>query len=136
VCTEALQDHTLGTRDRAATLANRCAIFVNMKAFERAVEDCNRSIALVPTAGVTYVNRGAARLGQKRYQEALDDVDKGLALHTTQAAKAWYNRGQAHEGLNDLTAAAEDYRRALAIRPDWDLPKDRLAVVLSNMTVK
>jgi tetratricopeptide (TPR) repeat protein len=135
-CTEALEDRTLGTRDRAATLANRSVIFVNMKSFDMAVADCNRSLALVPDAGATFVNRGAARLGQGRYADALADIDRGLALHTAQPAKAWYNRGRAHEGLNDFAAAAEDYRHALLLLPDWTLPKERLAIVQANLTVK
>lgn len=135
-CNEALEDRSLGTRDRAATLSNRSVIFVNRKVFDRAVEDCNRSIALVPDNGATFVNRGAARLGQGRYADALADIDRGLALHTTQPAKAWYNRGRAHEGLGDFAAAAEDYRKALESRPDWVLPKERLAIVQGNMTVK
>jgi Tfp pilus assembly protein PilF len=40
---------------------------------------------------------------------------------------AHFNRAIAYEALGDLRAAYEDYKAALAIKPDWALPQRELA---------
>ena len=74
----------------------------------------------------TYVNRGGALVGQKRYMEALLEIDKGLALGPEEPEKAYYNRALANEGLDDIKAAYFDYRRAVELAPEWDIPKREL----------
>lgn len=132
ICTTALENFALKGVDRVATFANRAVILVNRKAYVWAAADCDKAIAIDPKNGAAYVNRGAARLGQKRYPEALADIDQGLAFGPPNPARAWFNRGMAHEGLNDPRAAAADYQKALALRPDWPLAKERLDVAESN----
>jgi tetratricopeptide (TPR) repeat protein len=133
ICTTALDDLSLKGQDRAATFANRAVILVNRKAFVWAAADCDKAIAIDPTNAAAYVNRGAARLGQKRYQDALADIDRGLTLGPPNPSRAWFNRGMAHEGLNDPAAAVADYRKALSLRPDWPLALERLKVAQANV---
>ena len=65
-------------------------------------------------------------VGQKRYMEALLDIDKGLALNPEEPEKAYYNRGLANEGLDDVKAAYFDYLRALELAPQWEIPQREL----------
>ncbi len=55
------------------------------------------------------------------------EIDRGLALDPDQPEKAYFNRAVAKERLNDLKGAYFDYRRALELKPDWDMPKVELA---------
>ena len=125
-CSLALDQEALSPRDRASTYVNRGVIRLRMGDYDGAVSDFDRAIGFGHVLGEAYVNRGAARLGQGRYAEAVADLDKGLSLGASEPAKAWYDKGLAHEGLGDVKAAYFDYQKASALRPDWQLPKDEL----------
>jgi tetratricopeptide (TPR) repeat protein len=127
VCTLSLDREPLSRKDRAATLVNRSVIQLNRREYDAAVRDLNEAIKLEPTLAEAFVNRGAARLGQKRYEEALADLDHGLDLGAPEPAKAWYDKGLAHEDLGDLQAAFTDYKRASELAPAWDLPRKDMA---------
>lgn len=132
VCSHALSDDPLSPHDRAATYVNRGVILVARRQFDAAIADFDRSIKILPRNGEAFVDRGAAELGQKRYAEALKDLDHGLELGAPEPEKAWYDKGVAHEALGDVKSAYLDYKKALELKPDWDLPKKEL----SRFTVK
>ena len=121
----ALAAISLGGQTQAATtvLGNGLAGICSQAA--KAGED-NQPALEVCDMGEAYVNRGGALVGQKRYMEALLEIDKGLALGPEEPEKAYYNRALANEGLDDITAAYFDYRRAVELAPEWDIPKREL----------
>jgi tetratricopeptide (TPR) repeat protein len=125
-CSQALDQEALSPRDRASTYVNRGVIRLRRADYEGAVSDFDRAIGFGQALGEAYVNRGAARLGQRRYAEAIADLDKGLSMGASEPAKAWYDKGLAHEGLGDEKSAYFDYQKAIELRPDWQLPKDEL----------
>jgi len=126
-CARALDDEPLTPKDRASTHINRGGILVNRKAYAEAMADFDAALKLNPGSGEAYLNRGAARLGLKQWHEALADLDHSLEAGSSQPEKAWFNKGIAHEALGDLKAAYEDYGKAQALKPGWDLPKQELA---------
>jgi tetratricopeptide (TPR) repeat protein len=126
VCTLAIETESMNRRDRAGTYVNRGVIRMRRQEYAAAQTDFNTAIRLKPDMGEAYVNRGGALVGQKRYMEALLDIDKGLALGPEEPEKAYYNRGLANEGLDDIKAAYFDYLRALELKPDWDIPRREL----------
>ena len=126
LCTQAIDQESLTKKDLAATLVNRSVILLGRREYDAAVRDLDRAISLRPEFAEAFVNRGAARLGLKQYRDALTDLDRGLALGAPEPAKAWYDKGLAHEDLGDLQAAFNDYTKASELRPDWQLPKDEL----------
>ena len=126
ICSMALESEPLSGRERAGTYINRGVIKLRLKAFESAKQDFDMAIRADKTLGEAYVNRGAALIALKRYPEGLADIDKGIALGSEEPEKAWYNRGLAHEKLDDMKSAYFDYRKALELKPDWDMPQKEL----------
>jgi len=126
VCTLAIETESMSRRDRAGTYVNRGVIFMRRKDYDDARRDFDIAIRLQPEMGEAYVNRGGALVGEKRYVDALLDIDHGLSLETEEPEKAYYNRGLANEGLDDVKSAYFDYMRALELAPDWEIPKREL----------
>jgi tetratricopeptide (TPR) repeat protein len=126
ICTLALETESMNRRDRAGTFVNRGVLKMRRQDYREARGDFETAARLQPTMGEAFVNRGAALVGEKRYLEALLDIDRGLALAPEEPEKAYYNRGLANEGLDDLKAAYFDYLRAVELKPEWDIPKREL----------
>ena len=68
-------------QDRASALANLCAGFAALKKYQRALEYCDQSIALVADNWRTWQNRAAANLGLGKVEESLRDVQRGLQIN-------------------------------------------------------
>lgn len=126
-CTQALETELLDTRDRAGTYVNRGILKLRRKEFDSAQFDFNRAVETMPGLGEAYVNRGAAAVGARRYADGLADLNKALQLGVEEPEKAYYNRALAFEGLDDLKAAYFDYKKALELKPDWDMPQKELS---------
>ncbi len=71
----------ISQQDRASALANLCAGFVALKLYQRALEHCDQSIALVNDNWRTWQNRAAAHLGLGKIEESLHDIQRGLQLN-------------------------------------------------------
>ena len=127
VCTTALETELLNLRDRAGTYVNRGILKLRRREFASAQYDFNRAIETKPDLAEAYVNRGAAAVGAHRYADGLADLNKALDLGVEEPEKAYYNRALAFEGLEDLKAAYFDYRKAVELKPDWDMPQKELA---------
>lgn len=126
VCNIALETESMRKRDRAGTYVNRGVIKMRRQQYASARQDFDRAVRLQPDMGEAYVNRGGALVGEKRYMEALLEIDRGLALGPEEPEKAYYNRGLANEGLADLKAAYFDYKRAMELKPEWEIPQREL----------
>jgi tetratricopeptide (TPR) repeat protein len=124
-CTGALISG-LSVRDRAATLINRGIIHMNRGGHDRALADFDHAIELQPNLAEGHVNRGAALLAQDNYSAAITAINRGLELNPMEPARAYYNRGVAHEELGQLRAAYNDYRRAADMAPTWAPPRTEL----------
>lgn len=127
VCTYALDVELLSRRDRAGTYVNRGVLRMRRAEYPAALADFDVAVRLDPDLGAAHVNRGAALIGLGRHADSLAPLDRGLELGVDEAAKAFYNRALAHEGLGDLKAAYLDYQRALQLDPAWSEPARELA---------
>lgn len=127
ICDIALSSFDLDLTDRAATLVNRGVIRLKRREPAQALADFDRAIAWRPTLGEAHVNRGAALILSGDLQGAVASIDRGLELGAEDAHEAYFNRGIAHERLDNLPAAYRDYRRAAELKPDWPLPQAELA---------
>jgi tetratricopeptide (TPR) repeat protein len=67
-------------QDRASALANLCAGFAALKQYQRALEHCDQSIALVSDNWRTWQNRAAANLGLGKINPDSDSLQKTLAI--------------------------------------------------------
>ena len=80
-------------QDRASALANLCAGFAALKQYQRALEHCDQSIALVDDNWRTWQNRAAANLGLGK--------DRGVAARHSARAAAQPGFGFAAEVARD-----------------------------------
>ena len=71
----------ISQQDRASALANLCAGFAALKQYQRALEHCDQSIALVNDNWRTWQNRAAANVGLGKIEESLRDIQRGLQLN-------------------------------------------------------
>jgi len=126
-CDLALSTESLSLHDLAGTHVNRGVLLLARSKFLGAKRDFDAAIKIMPDLGEAYTDRGAASLGLQHYAEAVADIDHGLTLNPGEPEKAYYNRGLAHEGLDDLKSAYLDYTRAAELKPDWDAPKKELS---------
>jgi len=85
--------------DRAAAYANLCAGYTALKKYERALENCNQSVAIYDGNWRAWQNRAAANLGLGRVEESLRDIQRGLQLNPDSDA------------LQKTLAIARDYEK-------------------------
>ena len=116
-CNTALSDPLM--TNRATLLLDRGVVFARMGDKDGALRDYNAAIALSPQLGEAYVSRAALFIDLKRYDEARSDVATGISLGASDMYAAYYNRGVIAEETGNPQAAYADYKRALAIKPDF-----------------
>ena len=126
LCTEAIGQSMLDSRDLAGTYINRGVMWMIRRDYAAARTDFQHAIEIDPALGEAWVNRGAVAIIDKDFRDGIDDISKGLTLGTEEPAKAYYNRGVAYEGIDDEKSAYLDYQQALVLQPGWDLPKQEL----------
>jgi len=81
-----------------------------------ALADLNRSLALNPKQGKTWLNKGAVFSSIGQDDSALVCFDRALQIEPDLYA-AWSDRGGIRARKGDLTGAVEDLSRAIAINP-------------------
>eukprot|EP01117_Protostelium_nocturnum_P013778 TRINITY_DN5182_c0_g1_i1.p1 TRINITY_DN5182_c0_g1~~TRINITY_DN5182_c0_g1_i1.p1 ORF type:complete len:449 (-),score=151.58 TRINITY_DN5182_c0_g1_i1:30-1376(-) len=64
----------------ALSYANRALVYLKLKEWEKAEEDCNDAIIIDNKYAKAFARRGTARLSMKRYYEAIDDFQEVLTL--------------------------------------------------------
>jgi len=116
-CNTALKDPAM--IHRAALLLDRGVVQVRLGNNEAALKDYNGAIALDAGLGDAYVSRAGVLVDLKRYDEARADISQGLALGARNLHVAYYTSGLIAEESGDLTSAYQDYKQALALKPDF-----------------
>jgi tetratricopeptide (TPR) repeat protein len=74
-------DDAASSGERAAGYANLCAAYIAVKQYERALENCDRSIAIADTNWRAWQNRAAANLELGRFDDSMRDIERGLAIN-------------------------------------------------------
>lgn len=126
VCTRAIQSRTLNKRNLVATHINRGIMRMRMNNFDQSLEDYAVAKELSPDFGAVYLNEGAALVSMGRHDDAIDALNRAIELETQDVFAAYYNRALANEILGNDSKAYFDYRKALELRPGWDLPTRQL----------
>lgn len=109
-------------------------VFYNLRAFwlegqgndKAALYDLERACELAPNDPGIQNALGLQLAKQERLPEALVAFEAAIAAHP-QFAQAHFNKGCAHESLNDHDAAEESFSRALELKLDYAEPLARLA---------
>ena len=89
----------LTREDRAAAYANLCAGYTALRKYERALENCDQSVAIFDGNWRAWQNRAAANLGLGRIEESMRDIQRGLQLNPDA------------EALHKTLAIARDYEK-------------------------
>lgn len=126
VCDMALLESALSTRDRAATMINLGILRSQNDDPHGAFASYNQGLALDASLGEGYVDRGATEIVLKDYQAAIADISKGLALNANRPEIAYYDRALANEAIGNIRDAYLDYKKAVEIRPDFELANEQL----------
>jgi len=127
ICNVALETEALGRSDAAKTHVNRAVIHLRRKDLVKSQYDLRLAEQLMPTLPEVFINRAAVLIYQQRFDEALREINHGISLDPSEPEKAYYNRAVVRERLADFPGAYSDYRRALALAPDWEAPKKMIA---------
>jgi tetratricopeptide (TPR) repeat protein len=97
------------------------------------MRDYEAARELHPEFGAIYVNRGNIFFVRGTYDSAIVEYTRALDAEMSDYQVAHLNRGMAHESLGHYPDAEADYRRALALAPNWPLAETKLARVLGKM---
>lgn len=112
----------------AAALNNRCLTrAVIGRAFDAAMADCDRALALVPDRAEVRDTRGFLYLRMARFAEAIADYDAALAINPRHA-RCLHGRGYAKARMGDRAGGEADMAAARAIDPDIARQYERLGV--------
>lgn len=121
VCTRALEDEALSTKDRAATFVNRGIISVRERDASAALSDFNAALGLNPGLSAGFLNRSGAYLLQGRWLEARIDADTAIGIGLNEDTWAGYfNKGIALEQMGQINEAYAAFQQSARFAPDRD----------------
>ena len=132
-CNRALEYGVLSQRNRMATYVNRGIVYAGMEKYNKAMKDYSTAINMAPETSEAYVNRGNLYFLGALYGRAVTEYTVALDTGLKKEHVAYYNRGMAYEYLKEYGSAEADYRRAIALLPDWTDPHVKLERVLAKV---
>ncbi|MCF6329434.1 MAG: tetratricopeptide repeat protein [Henriciella sp.] len=126
-CTRALREEAMTRDNLAATYVNRGVLRMRNGRYDSALADYAKAIDLKPQLGAAYLNEGAARIYKKDFASAIAPLDRAIALKSDDIFAAYYNRAIARENIGDVPGAYDDFRKALELKPGWELVESQLS---------
>ncbi|MBD3879512.1 MAG: tetratricopeptide repeat protein [Quinella sp. 1Q5] len=111
-----LYDELLNFGGNASVYNNRGNAYLDLKQYERAIQDYDKAIQLNPNHEMAYNNRGLAygKLGQK--DKEIQDYESAIKLNPNYAG-SYYNRGGYYLELKQYERAIQDYSKAIELNP-------------------
>lgn len=147
LCTLAIQEGGEAA-NRAASYNNRGVLHFEAANYDDALADFTEAVHLDDTLTFAHINRGnifnlreqwpqaisafnrAIELGIQprpgRAGEKIESPESSQARAVRELARAHFNRGIAHENLEQLREAYLDYLRASQLAPEWEEPRREL----------
>ena len=122
-------------QDRASALANLCAGFAALKKYQRALEHCDQSIALVTDNWRTWQNRAAANLGLGKIEESLRDIQRGLQINPDSDRYRRRSRSRAIMKNSSRSACGTCWSREADVRLQPDLPATRATASVAAVPI-
>lgn len=115
------------TVKRDQDLALLCAAGVsNQEDLDASLEYCNAALEENPEDADTYYYRGYNYYYLEDYPTAEADFTKAIEYNTRHLAQAYFARGAVKEHLRKLHEAAQDFKKALELSPDWSQAKRKV----------
>jgi tetratricopeptide (TPR) repeat protein len=125
-CTAALQYQYLRKRDRVATHVNRGILQAANQGYEDALDDFNIAIKMDDERSEAFISRGNLLFTARYFQKAIADYSRALELESRFHKIAYTNRGMAYENIEQLDKAEADYRQAILLDPEFEIPQQKL----------
>lgn len=116
-CDIAMRDPHMNFRSRI--VLNRGIIRYAMGDRAGALRDFQDAIEYDPSMGDAYLTQAQVLVADGRPADALAAINQGIALGAKNLHVAYYSRGEIEEDAGRLVQAYRDYRRAVAIKPDY-----------------
>jgi tetratricopeptide (TPR) repeat protein len=126
-CTGAIDNEALNLRDLAATHVNRGILHMRLKNQQRALDDFDQAIRMMPALADAYINRAVLLVTMGQDEQAITDATRGIELGAIKPQLGYYTRAVARELRGQVREAFSDYTRAAELAPDWTLPRDQLS---------
>lgn len=126
-CTRALDEESLTTPDRAATLVNRGIVLMSGGHYAEADGDFDSALKLNQKLPDSWLNKGFLRLRMGDGRDALPLIQRGIDGGAGNRALAIFARGVAHEQMGEFSSAYADLKSAERLAPGWSLPREYLA---------
>jgi tetratricopeptide (TPR) repeat protein len=128
-CNRALDQVTLVGHDRAATLVNRGILQAALQRYDEALDDYNDALEIeaLPQA---WNGKGNLYFLASRYDDAIAAYERSLELELPEPHVGYFNVGLTYEKRGDAALAEQHYRRALELKPDWQMASDKLERLL------
>jgi tetratricopeptide (TPR) repeat protein len=106
-------------------LYNRALSYQNINQSDKALSDYDSVIEIAPEVPFAYINRGIIYQEVKRKPElAISDFTRAIEIYdrhqmiNSDAALAYYNRGNCYSAQGNYDKAISDYTKALGIQPN------------------
>lgn len=92
--------------------------YKRLKEYERAIEDYNRAIDLLPDYARAYASRGSAYRSLRDFEHALADYNRALELWPNYVW-VYAGRGRTYSHLKEYQQSIQDLNHAIEIEPDY-----------------
>ena len=108
--------------------------YAMLNRYEAAIEECHRAIVLDPTFGNPYNDIGAYFIELDWWKEAIPWLEKALAAPRYENREfAHMNLGRVYEHLGQWDRAAQAYKAALALNPNYLTARQALRLLIAKM---
>tara|TARA_Y100000589_G_scaffold263683_1_gene254201 strand:+ start:134 stop:1012 length:879 start_codon:yes stop_codon:yes gene_type:complete len=91
--------------------------FLELKQFDKALNDLTSAIKIDSKSSIAYFNRGLCNLRKENWSNAIIDFTEAIVLKDFYDGKYYYLRGCAKNGLKKYEDALEDFKIAIAMDP-------------------
>jgi tetratricopeptide (TPR) repeat protein len=119
-------DSITAARSKLAADPNNPALAVALsqaqagrRQYREAIETCTKALAAAPDNADLLIERGHRELGMRNFTAAETDLERATALDAKKI-DGFYHLGLAHYFQGQFDAAADAFRRALALAPNND----------------
>lgn len=128
-------DNALSIKPRSIeALYGKARFFHTMLEYEKALAIYDTLLQLEPQHQDATFNIGAIYYDQKKYDAALEKFDLTVKRDAN-FFRGYYGRGRCYEAKGEKKKAIEEYKKCLAIKPDYELAAIQLDL-LENRTRK
>ncbi|HLF18371.1 MAG TPA: tetratricopeptide repeat protein [Candidatus Omnitrophota bacterium] len=112
----------------AEAFGNRGNVYNSMGAYDMAIADYDKAIAIKPRSAQMHTNRGDARFNKKEYQKAIDDYTKAIELNP-EYFHAYSNRASVYRVQEKYVLAQKDFNEAIKRNPYFIEPYMGIGVI-------